>query len=185
MGSFYEISTAIIEFDFSLWAIAQHPPSQNSLHLLVTVKLILLDVFCTGRFVQCLFIPQPHSVSFENLRSDLVIFTWLYETKTNHFAILSLYNRHVVTTTSQKWLVASIPTTKRKKRRKENICGKSNGIRWYRLPICSVYFELFFIEPWISPGCLYEFNEVYMHREKSQYLLYYGNIWNTLFQAQK
>ena len=124
LGSFYEISTAIIEFDFSLWAIAQHPPCQNSLHLLVTVKLILLDVFCTGSFVQCLFIPQPHSVSFENLRSDLVIFTWLYETKTNHFAILSLCNRHVVTTTSQKWLVASIPTHQKKEKKKREYLWK-------------------------------------------------------------
>ena len=28
---------------------------------------------------------------------------------------------------------------KKSKRKKENICGKSNRIRWYLLQICSVY----------------------------------------------
>ena len=32
------------------------------------------------------------------------------------------------------------------------------------------------IESWISPGCSYEFNEVYVQQEKSQYLLHYNNI---------
>ena len=30
--------------------------------------------------------------------------------------------------------------SKRNERRKENVCEKSNGIQWYRLRICSVFF---------------------------------------------
>ena len=54
---------------------------------------------------------------------------------------------------------------KRKYRRKENICGKSNGIPWYRLRICCVPLT-YLMEFWISPGCSWEFNEVYVQREK-------------------
>ena len=43
----------------------------------------------------------------------------------------------------------------------------------------------YLIEAWISPGCSYEFNLVYVKREQSQYLLYYNNIFNTHFQEQK
>ena len=37
----------------------------------------------------------------------------------------------------------------------------------------------YFIESWISSGCSYQFNVLYVQREKSQYLLYYKNIWST------
>ena len=43
----------------------------------------------------------------------------------------------------------------------------------------------YLIEWWIYRGCSYEFNVVYMKREKSWYLLYYKNIWSTYFQEQK
>ena len=43
----------------------------------------------------------------------------------------------------------------------------------------------YLIESWISPGCSYEFNVVYMEREKLQYFLYYNNIWSAHFQEQK
>ena len=57
-----------------------------------------------------------------------------------------------------------------------------NGIWWYRLRIFT--FSLL-DESWISLGCSHEFNVVYVQREKSQYLLYYNNIWSTHFQEQK
>ena len=41
------------------------------------------------------------------------------------------------------------------------------------------------VEQWISPGFPYKFNVVYVQREKSQYLLYYTNIWSTHIQKQK
>ena len=43
------------------------------------------------------------------------------------------------------------------------------------LQICSVYLT-YLIESWISPGCSYELNTVYVQREKSQFLLYYYSI---------
>ena len=43
----------------------------------------------------------------------------------------------------------------------------------------------YLIELWISPGCLYEFDALYVQREKSCYMLYYSNIWSTHFQEQK
>ena len=50
-------------------------------------------------------------------------------------------------------------------------------------PLCVLLNDL--IESWVSPGCLYDFNVVYDQREKSQYLLYYSNIWSAHFQEQK
>ena len=40
-------------------------------------------------------------------------------------------------------------------------------------------------ESWISPDYSYEFNVVYVLREKLQYLLYYNNIWSADFQDEK
>ena len=40
-------------------------------------------------------------------------------------------------------------------------------------------------ESWISPDYSYEFNVVYVQREKLQYLLYYNNIWSADFQDEK
>ena len=53
--------------------------------------------------------------------------------------------------------------------------------REYLLSVLLTYL----IESWISPGCSYEFNVAYVQREKSQYLLYYNNVWSTHFQGQK
>ena len=36
-----------------------------------------------------------------------------------------------------------------------------------------------------SPGCSYEFNVVYVQRDRSQHLLYYNTIWSANFQEQK
>ena len=46
-------------------------------------------------------------------------------------------------------------------------------------------FLTYVIEPWISPGCSYEFHVIYMQREKSQYLLNYNSIQSTHFQERK
>ena len=46
-------------------------------------------------------------------------------------------------------------------------------------------FLTYLVESWISPGCSYEYNVVYVQREKSQYLLYYNDIWSTHFHEQK
>ena len=62
---------------------------------------------------------------------------------------------------------------KETKEEKKFICGKSNEIRWYRLWICSVYLLTYLIDSWISPGCSYEFNVVYVQREK---FVHYNNI---------
>ena len=43
----------------------------------------------------------------------------------------------------------------------------------------------YLIESWISPGCSYEFNVVYVEREKLQYFLCYNNISTAHFQEQK
>ena len=43
----------------------------------------------------------------------------------------------------------------------------------------------YLIEWWIYRCCSYEFDVVYVKREKSWYLLYYKNIWSTYFQEQK
>ena len=40
-------------------------------------------------------------------------------------------------------------------------------------------------ESWISLDYSYEFNVVYVQREKLQYLLYYNNIWSADFQDEK
>ena len=52
------------------------------------------------------------------------------------------------------------------------------------LPICCV-LSTYAIESWILPCCSHEFNLNYVQGEKSQYLLYYNNIWGTNFQEQK
>ena len=52
----------------------------------------------------------------------------------------------------------------------------------YKFALC--VFNLV-IEPWISPGCSYEFHVIYMQREKSQYLLNYNSIQSTHFQERK
>ena len=46
-------------------------------------------------------------------------------------------------------------------------------------------FSTYLIKSWISPGCSYNFQAVYVQQEKTQYLLYYSNIWSTHFQKQK
>ena len=50
---------------------------------------------------------------------------------------------------------------------KENICRKSNGIQWYSLRNLPCVLLTYLIESWISPSCSYEFNVVYVQREKS------------------
>ena len=73
----------------------------------------------------------------------------------------------------------------------ENLTGcgdivcKPDGIRWHRLQMSVLLVLTYLIESWIYPGCSYEFNVVYVQREKSQYLLYYNNIWSTHVQEQK
>ena len=46
-------------------------------------------------------------------------------------------------------------------------------------------FSTYLIKSWISPGCSYNFQAVYVQQEKTQYVLYYSNIWSTHFQKQK
>ena len=43
----------------------------------------------------------------------------------------------------------------------------------------------YFIESWISPAFSYEFNVVFVQREKSQYLLYYSNIWSIKYTLSR
>ena len=92
-------------------------------------------------------------------------------------------------------------TKEEKRTSAENLTGygdivcKSDGIQWHRLQIwrdtvtsfanvCTFSFNL--LDRVVNfPGCSYEFNVVYVQREKSQYLLYYNNIWSTHVQEQK
>ena len=67
-----------------------------------------------------------------------------------------------------------------------NICGKSNGIRWYHFRMCCVLLTDV-IESWSSPGWSHESNAVHVQwgKPRAQNLLYYNNIWNTHFQERK
>ena len=51
----------------------------------------------------------------------------------------------------------------------------------YSLPICCV-LSTYVIKSWIFPHCSHEFNLNYAQGEKSQYLLYYNNIWVQTFK---
>ena len=62
----------------------------------------------------------------------------------------------------------------------ENLTGFDDIVCEFA-PCISTYL----IKSWISSGCSYEFNVVYVQLEKSQYLLHYNNIWRSHFQEWK
>ena len=78
-------------------------------------------------------------------------------------------------------------TKKKTRRQKAKETKEENGISVENLMrynnVCE--FALTYLTvSLISPDCSYEFNVVFVQREKSQHLFYY-NIWSKQFQKQK
>ena len=86
-------------------------------------------------------------------------------------------------------IVECVPENKKKTRRqKAKETKEENGISVENLMrynnVCE--FALTYLTvSLISPDCSYEFNVVFVQREKSQHLCYYNNIWSKQFQKQK
>ena len=75
---------------------------------------------------------------------------------------------------------------KQKKLKKKNRISVKNLTRYDDI-VCKFVLCTFHLLEWVVnfSGCLYEFNVVYVQREKSQYLFYYNNVWSTHFQEPK